>query len=48
LMRTSAHHDESSSLVTGNGVELTVTPNRAGGVPVSLIISAPHVQNDAA
>ncbi|KAJ7257277.1 hypothetical protein C8J57DRAFT_1074477 [Mycena rebaudengoi] len=48
LMRTSAHHDESLSLVTGNGVELTVTPNRAGGVPVSLIISAPHAQNDTA
>jgi hypothetical protein len=43
-MRTSTHHDESSSLATGN----SVTPNRAGGVPLSLIISAPHAQNDTA
>lgn len=46
LMRSSTVHDESASLVTGNsGVELTVTPNRAGAAPVSLIISAPQMQN---
>ncbi|KAJ7253133.1 hypothetical protein C8J57DRAFT_1187327 [Mycena rebaudengoi] len=48
LMQALTHFDESSSLVTGNSVELTVTPNRVGGVPLSLIISAPHTQNDSA
>jgi hypothetical protein len=47
-MQASTHFDKSSSLVTGNSVELTVTPNRVGGVPLSLIISAPHTQNDSA
>jgi hypothetical protein len=41
-------NDTSTSLNTGTeGVELTVTPNR-GGMPLSLIISAPQVQNNNA
>ncbi|KAJ7699562.1 hypothetical protein B0H17DRAFT_1048941 [Mycena rosella] len=42
-MRDSTVRDNNTTAVTmGNGVELTVTPSRAGGMPVSFIISAPR------
>ncbi|KAJ7701086.1 hypothetical protein B0H17DRAFT_1327685 [Mycena rosella] len=39
---STVHDDDTTAVTTGNGVELTVTPSRAGGMPVSFIISAPR------
>ncbi|KAJ7681759.1 hypothetical protein B0H17DRAFT_1138192 [Mycena rosella] len=39
---STVHNDDTTAVTTGNGVELTVTPSRAGGMPVSFIISAPR------
>jgi hypothetical protein len=46
-VRDSTTQDELTSVLTSNsGVELMVTPSRAGGVPFSFVICGPQPQNE--